>query len=77
VWNTSRVPRQAEPAYQARLQSITSMAFTLGAPMGAIWGGAVVDRFGLRSILVGAGLLAVGALGVLIKFNMGAFSSRE
>jgi predicted MFS family arabinose efflux permease len=58
VWNTSRVPRLAEPAYQARLQSITTMAFTLGSPMGALWGGVAVDRFGLLALVVGAGVLA-------------------
>jgi MFS family permease len=67
VWNTSRVARLAGPAYQARLQSITSMAFTLGAPIGAIWGGAAVDRFGLGSLLVGAGLLVLISLGALIS----------
>jgi predicted MFS family arabinose efflux permease len=67
VWNTSRVSALAEPAYQARLQSITSMAFTLGTPLGAIWGGLAVDRFGLASLLAGAGLLALLSLGVLVS----------
>jgi predicted MFS family arabinose efflux permease len=67
VWNTSRVSSLAEPAYQARLQSITSMAFTLGTPLGAIWGGVAVDRFGLASLLVGAGLLALLSLAVLLS----------
>jgi len=66
VWNTSRVPRLAEPAYQARLQSITSMAFTLGTPLGALWGGAAVDHFGLPALLAGAGVLAVISLAVLV-----------
>jgi len=66
VWNTSRVSALAEEAYQARLQSITSMAFTLGTPLGAIWGGAAVDRFGLPALLVGVGLLVILSLGVLI-----------
>ena len=66
VWNTSRVPRQAEPAYQARLQSITSMSFTLGTPLGALWGGAVVDRFGLSALIIGAGALAIISLTVLL-----------
>ena len=66
VWNTSRVAALSEPAYQARLQSITSMSFTLGTPLAAIWGGLVVDRFGLASLLAGAGLLALLSLGVLI-----------
>jgi MFS family permease len=65
VWNTSRVPRLAEPAYQARLQSITSMAFTLGTPLGALWGGVAVDHFGLRALIPGAGLLAMISLAIL------------
>ena len=65
VWNTSRVPRLAEPVYQARLQSITSMAFTLGTPLRALWGGKAVDRFGLPILIAGAGLLAVVSLAVL------------
>jgi predicted MFS family arabinose efflux permease len=66
VWNTSRVSALAEAAYQARLQSITSMTFTLGMPLAAIWGGAVVDRFGLPALLGGAGLLALISLSVLV-----------
>ena len=67
VWNTSRVSALAQPAYQARLQAITSMAFTLGTPLAAIWGGLAVDRFGLASLLAGAGLLALLSLGVLVS----------
>ena len=59
VWNTSRVPRLAAPDYQARLQALTSMAFTLGTPLGALWGGVVVDRYGLVAMVGGAVLLAV------------------
>ena len=66
VWNTSRVSALAEPAYQARLQSVTSMAFTLGTPLAAIWGGAAVDRFGLPALLVGAGILVLLSLIVLL-----------
>ena len=66
VWNTSRVPRLAEPAYQARLQSITSMAFTLGTPLGALWGGVAIDRFGLPALIVGAGILMVISVAVLV-----------
>lgn len=69
VWNTSRVSNLAAQAYQARLQAITSMAFTLGSPLAAIWGGAAVDRFGLRALLVGAGLLATLSLGMLIRYR--------
>jgi predicted MFS family arabinose efflux permease len=66
VWNTSRVPRLAEPDYQARLQSMTSMAFTLGTPLGALWGGVVVDRFGLSALIAGAGVLAILSLTILV-----------
>ena len=62
VWNTSRVPRLAERVYQARLQSITSMAFTLGTPLGALWGGVAIDRFGLIALTIGAGVLATISL---------------
>jgi len=66
VWNTSRVPRLAEPEYQARIQSITSMSFTLGSPLGAFWGGTVVDRFGLPALIIGAIVLAVVSTAVLM-----------
>ena len=59
VWNTSRVPRFAASDYQARLQSLTSMAFTLGTPLGALWGGLVVDRYGLLALIGGAATLAI------------------
>jgi predicted MFS family arabinose efflux permease len=67
VWNTSRVPRLAEQKYQARLQSLTSMAFTLGTPLGALWGGVAVDRFGLPALITGAGILAILS-GVVLFF---------
>ncbi len=66
VWNTSRVPRLAEAGYQARLQSVTSMAFTLGTPLGALWGGAVVDRFGLTALAAGAGVLVLVSMAALM-----------
>jgi MFS family permease len=62
VWNTSRVRRLAEPAYQARLQSFTSMAFTLGLTVGMLWAGALVDRVGVSALLLGA--IALGLLSV-------------
>ena len=65
VWNTSRVPRLAKPDYQARIQSVTSMAFTLGTPLGALWGGVVVDHFGLSALLAGAGILAILSIVIL------------
>lgn len=74
VWNTSRVPRLAEPDYQARLQSVTSMAFTLGTPLGALWAGPAVDRVGLPALIVGAGVLAVASAAVLVA-GLGAKAS--
>jgi MFS family permease len=64
VWNTSRIREQAAPAYQARLQAITSMAFTLGFSLGMLWAGIAIDQFGLTA-LVGGGV-ALGLLSVLI-----------
>jgi MFS family permease len=63
VWNTSRVRLLAQAAYQARLQSLTTMAFTLGAMLGQLWGGAAVDQFGPAALVGGAALLGlVGAV---------------
>jgi predicted MFS family arabinose efflux permease len=42
------------------------MAFTLGTPLGALWGGMAVDRFGLSALIAGAGLLAILSIAVLI-----------
>jgi predicted MFS family arabinose efflux permease len=64
VWNTSRIRQIAGPAYQARLQAITSMAFTLGFSLGLLWAGAAIDRLGLVALLGGALMLAV--LGVIV-----------
>ena len=58
VWNTTRIRLQAHPAYQARLQSIATMAFVVGGALGALWGGAFVDRWGVISLLWGAAALA-------------------
>lgn len=58
VWNTARVRRLAPPAYQARLQAITSMAFTLGLAVGMLWAGVAIDRFGPRALAAGAVALA-------------------
>ena len=44
---------------------MTSMAFTLSAPLDALLGGAAVDRFGLQALLAGAALLAAISLVVL------------
>jgi predicted MFS family arabinose efflux permease len=66
VWNTSRVRREADPAYQARLQSFTSMAFTLGSAVGALSGGYAIDRLGIAGLYVGAGALAVISMGSVL-----------
>jgi predicted MFS family arabinose efflux permease len=66
VWNTSRVRREADPAYQARLQSFTSMAFTLGSAVGALWGGCAIDRLGIGGLYVGAGALAAISIGAAL-----------
>ena len=75
VWNTSRVPRLAEANYQARIQSVTSMAFTLGTPLGALWGGLAVDHFGLTVLIAGAGVLAFISTVILIG-SQGMFRKR-
>ena len=62
VWNTSRVRLLAEPRYQARLQALTTMAFTLGGMVGLLWAGIAVDHFGSVALLGGAGALAVIAV---------------
>ena len=67
VWNTSRVRLLAAEAFQARLQAITTMAFTLGGALGALWGGAALDRLGQSGLWIGAGLLAVVSLGFWMK----------
>ena len=59
VWNTARVRLKAEPAYQARLQSITTMTFVTGGALGQLWGGAVVDRFGIHALLWGSLFLSI------------------
>ena len=58
VWNTSRVRLAADSAYQARLQALTTMTFTLAGAAGQAWGGVAIDRFGMPSLLVAAALLA-------------------
>jgi predicted MFS family arabinose efflux permease len=57
VWNTSRVRLLVAPAFQGRLQSLTTMAFTLGGAMGQLWGGLVIDKFGIHGLALGAVLL--------------------
>ena len=67
VWNTSRVRLLAAEAFQARLQSITTMAFTLGGALGALWGGAVLDRLGRPGLWIGVGALAAVSLFFWLK----------
>jgi len=64
VWNTSRIQELADPAYQARLQAITSMAFTLGFSLGMLWAGVAIDQFGLTALAGGAAVL--GLLSVIV-----------
>jgi MFS family permease len=66
VWNTSRVRELADPAYQARLQAITSMAFTLGFSLGMLWAGVAIDRFGLTALVGGAAVLGLLSVVVVI-----------
>ena len=66
VWNTSRVRLQAEPIFQGRLQSITSMVFALGGIVGQVWGGVALDRFGVISLAGGAAVLGALSMGVLL-----------
>jgi len=60
------VPRLAEPHYQTLIQSVTSMAFTLGTPLGALWVGLSVDPYGLPALMVGAGVLVMISMLILI-----------
>ena len=59
VWNTSRIRLLADPSYQARLQAISSMAFTLGLALGGLWAGAAIDAAGAGALLVGGAVLAL------------------
>ncbi len=59
VWNTSRIRQEASPAFQARLQALTSMAFTLGFALGTLWAGAALDRWGIGTLAGGAAVLAL------------------
>jgi predicted MFS family arabinose efflux permease len=64
VWNTSRVRRVADAAYQARIQAITSMAFTLGFSVGMLWAGVAIDRLGLVALVGGAVALTLFSVAV-------------
>jgi len=43
------------------------MVFALGSAIGQLWGGIVLDRFGVTSLTGGAAALGVLAVGVLFK----------
>ena len=66
VWNTSRIRREADPAYQGRLQALGTMTFNQGSILGSLWGGAAVDRFGRVALLGGAAVLAALCVVVII-----------
>ena len=66
VWNTSRIRELAHPAYQARLQAITSMAFTLGFSLGMLWAGVAIDQFSLTALAGGAAVLGLLSVVVVI-----------
>ncbi len=68
VWNTSRIREVAEQSYQARLQAITSMAFTLGFSLGMLWAGVAIDLFGLIALICGA--IFLGVLSVIILITL-------
>jgi predicted MFS family arabinose efflux permease len=66
VWNTSRVPFLAQASFQGRIQSITTMTFTLGTAVGQLWGGVALDRFGVMSLTGGAAALGALSIAVLL-----------
>ena len=66
VWNTSRIRLLADKSYQARLQAITTMTFTVGGAIGNLWGGLVVDWLGASALIGGAVALAVVLIVVLL-----------
>lgn len=59
AWNTIRIGLLADEADQARLQAVTSMAFTLGFPIGMLWGGLVIDLFGTAAPVGAAAVLGI------------------
>jgi predicted MFS family arabinose efflux permease len=66
VWNTSRVRLLADPPYQARLQALTTMAFTMAGALGMAWGGIALDRIGAPSLVIAALLLVSISLGFML-----------
>ncbi len=77
VWNTSRVRLMAAEAFQSRLQSITSMAFTIGGALGALWGGAVLDHLGRPGLWIGVGVLVLVSVGAWVKSSQRSIISRS
>jgi|GEM_PF-3656000 len=73
VWNTSRIRQMAGPAYQGRLQALTTMTFNQGSVLGSLWGSAAVDPFG-RMALVG-GALALALLSTAVAVVAGRSSA--
>lgn len=66
VWNTSRVRLLGDNAYQARIQALTTMVFTIGGALGQLWGGIVVDRFGSLGLIGGAITLGIASLWIML-----------
>ena len=66
VWNTSRVRLLGDNAYQARIQALTTMVFTIGGALGQLWGGIVVDRFGTRGLMGGAIALGIASIWIML-----------
>lgn len=64
VGNTSRVRLLAERVYQARLQALATMVFWIGGALGQLWGGAVVDRWGVPALAAGG--IALTLFGLLM-----------
>jgi predicted MFS family arabinose efflux permease len=77
VWNTSRIRELADPAYQARLQAITSMAFTLGFSLGMLWAGVAIDQFGLTALVGGAAVLGLLSAVVIVIGVGGRLAEQE
>ncbi|HZG65667.1 MAG TPA: MFS transporter [Herpetosiphonaceae bacterium] len=67
VWNTSRIRQVASPAFQARLQALTSMAFTFGFALGTLWAGLALDQWGIIALLGGAAALTLCSLAILAR----------
>jgi predicted MFS family arabinose efflux permease len=68
VWNASRVAEVGAPAYQGRLQAITTMALSLGSTVGALWAGPVLDTVGVRGLLGAAAALLTVSLASALAF---------